>query len=72
MNTSNISYNIGTSDLTDMYTRSSRAVGPMAEGVYIRQTTGAHGITTYYVTPSFYANGFTMFIVVATNFGFKL
>ena len=39
------SYTMGTSGLSDMYTRSLRAAGPRAEGVYIRQTTSAHGIT---------------------------
>ena len=39
------SYTMGTSGLTDIYTRSPRACGPRAEGVYIRQTTSAHGIT---------------------------
>ena len=39
------SYTMGTSGLTDIYTRSPRAAGPRAEGVYIRQTTSAHGIT---------------------------
>ena len=36
---------MGTSGLPDIYTRSPRAAGPRAEGVYIRQTTSAHGIT---------------------------
>ena len=36
---------MGTSGLPDIYTRSLRAAGPRAEGVYIRQTTSAHGIT---------------------------
>ena len=39
------SYTMGTSGLPDIYTRSLRAAGPRAEGVYIRQTTCAHGIT---------------------------
>ena len=39
------SYTMGTSGLPDIYTRSPRATGPRAEGVYIRQTTSAHGIT---------------------------
>ena len=39
------SYTMGTSGLPDIYTRSPRAAGPRAEGVYIRQTTSAYGIT---------------------------
>ena len=35
------SYTMGTSGLPDIYTQS-----PRAEGVYIRRTTSAHGITT--------------------------
>ena len=33
---------MGTSGLPDMYTQSTRAAGPRAKGVFIRQTTGAH------------------------------
>ena len=40
------SYTMGTSCLPDIYTRSPGAAGPRAEGVYIRRTTSAHGITT--------------------------
>ena len=36
---------MGMRGLPDMYTRSPRAAGPRAEGVHIRQTTNAHGIT---------------------------
>ena len=40
---------MGTSGLPDIYTPKARgparAAGPRAEGVYIRQTTSAHGIT---------------------------
>ena len=32
-------------DLTDIYTRSPRAAGPRAEGVYISQIMSTHGIT---------------------------
>ena len=39
------SYTMGTSGLPDIYTRSPRAAGPRAEGVYIRRTMSAHGIT---------------------------
>ena len=39
------SYTMGTSGLPDIYTRSPRAAGPRAEGVYIRRTTSAHDIT---------------------------
>ena len=39
------SYAIGTRDLPDIYTLSPRACGPWPLGVYIRQTTRAHGIT---------------------------
>ena len=39
------SYTMGISGLPDMYTQSLRAAGPRAEGVHIRQTTNAHGIT---------------------------
>ena len=39
------SYTMGTSGLPDIYTQSPRAAGPRAEGVYIRRTTSAHGIT---------------------------
>ena len=33
---------MGTSGLPDIYTQSTRAAGPRAEGVYIRQTTSAY------------------------------
>ena len=36
---------MGTSGFPDIYTRSPRAAVPRAEGVYIRETTSAHGIT---------------------------
>ena len=39
------SYTMGMSGLPDMYTQNLRAAGPRAEGVHIRQTTNAHGIT---------------------------
>ena len=39
------SYTMVTSGLPAMYTRSPRATGLRAEGVRIRQTTSAHGIT---------------------------
>ena len=39
---------MGTGGLPDIYTQSPRAPGPRAEGVYIRQTTSAHGITIIY------------------------
>ena len=39
------SYTMGTSGLPDIYTQSQRATGPRAEGVYIRRTTSAYGIT---------------------------
>ena len=39
------SCNMGMSGLPDIYTLSTRAAGPRAEGVYIRQTTSAH-VTT--------------------------
>ena len=35
---------MSTSGLPDIHTRSPRAAGPRAEGVYIRRTTSAHGI----------------------------
>ena len=44
------SYTTGTSGLPNIYTRSLRTAVPRAEGVYIRRTTSAHSITTYYVT----------------------
>ena len=37
--------------LPDIYTRSQRATGPMAEGVYIRQTMSAHVITAILTLP---------------------
>ena len=40
-----------TRGLPDIYTLSPRACGPRALGVYIRQTTRAHGITTKYHIP---------------------
>ena len=40
------SYTMGMSGLTDIHTQSLRAAGPRAEGVYIRRTVNAHGITT--------------------------
>ena len=39
------SYTMGTRGSPDIYTLSPRACGPRASGVYIRQTTRAHGIT---------------------------
>ena len=39
------SYTMGTCGSPDIYTLSPRACGPRALGVYIRQTTRAHGIT---------------------------
>ena len=44
------SYTMGTSGLPYIYTRSPRATGPRAEGVYIRWNTSVHGIYNYYVT----------------------
>ena len=41
------SYAMGASGLPDIYTQSPRAAGPRVEGVYIRQTMSAHGITIY-------------------------
>ena len=38
-----------TRGLPDIYTLSPRACSPRASGVYIRQTTRAHGITTKYI-----------------------
>ena len=40
---------MGTRDFPDIYTLSPRACGPRALGVYIRQTTRAHGITITYI-----------------------
>ena len=40
---------MGMSGLPDMYTQSLRATGPRAEGVHIRQTMNAHGITVSYI-----------------------
>ena len=40
------SYTMGMRSLPDTYTQSPRDAGPRAEGVYIRQTMSAHGITT--------------------------
>ena len=39
---------MGMSGLPDIYTQSTRAAGPRAEGVYIRQTTSAHVTTVMY------------------------
>ena len=39
------SYAMGTSGLPDIYTQSMRTTGLRVKGVYIRQTTSAHGIT---------------------------
>ena len=36
---------MGMSGLPDIYARSPRVAGLRAEGVYIRRTTSAHGIT---------------------------
>ena len=43
------SCNMGTSGLPDIYTQSTRAAGPRADGVYIRQTTSAHVTTIQYI-----------------------
>ena len=40
-----ISYTMCTRGFPDIYTLSPRACGPRVLGVYIRQTTRAHGIT---------------------------
>ena len=42
-------YTMCTRGLPDIYTLSSQACGPRASGVYIRQTTRAHGITIIYI-----------------------
>ena len=39
-------YSMGMSGLPDIYTQSPRAKSLRTEGVYIRQTTDVHGITT--------------------------
>ena len=44
------SYTMGTRGSPDIYTLSPRACGPRASGVYIRQTTRAHGIIIKYVS----------------------
>ena len=44
-----ISYTMSTRGLPDMYTLGSRACGPRAKGVHIRQTTRVHGITITYI-----------------------
>ena len=59
---------MGTSGLPDIYTRSPRAAGPKAEGVYVYQANHECTWYNYYVTLSFYANGFTVFIVVLIAF----
>ena len=41
-------YAMGTSGMPDVFTQSLRATGLRTEGVYIRQTTSAHGITNIY------------------------
>ena len=43
------SYTMCTRGSPDIYTLSPRACGPRASGVYIRQTTRAHGITIKYI-----------------------
>ena len=45
-----ISYTVGTRGSSDIYNLSPWACSPQALGVYIRQTTGAHGITIKYNT----------------------
>ena len=42
------SCNVGMSGLPDIYTQSTRAAGPRAKGVYIRQTMSAHVTTAMY------------------------
>ena len=39
------SYTMGTTYLPDIYAQNPRAIDPRAEGIYIRQTTSAHGKT---------------------------
>ena len=46
--TNNISYTMCACDLTDIYTRSPRAAGLRASGVYISQIPRTHGITITY------------------------
>ena len=43
-----ISHTMGTRGSPDIYTLCPWACGPRASGVYIRQTTRAHGITITY------------------------
>ena len=45
------SYTMGTHGSLDIYTLSPQACGPRALGVYIRQTTRAHGITIKQILP---------------------
>ena len=47
-NTIIYSCNMGMSGLPDLYTQSTRATGPRAEGIYIRQTTSAYLTTVMY------------------------
>ena len=68
---------MGTSGLPDIYTRS-----PRAEGVYIRRTMSAHGITAICHLALIvlvrgqvqYDNGFIVFIVapIAFDYGFEI
>ena len=56
MNMVYISYAMGTCGLPDIYTLSPWACSPWALGVYIRQTTRAHGITITYTFKLFRDN----------------
>ena len=72
------SYIMGMSGLPDIYTRSLRAAGLRAEGVYIRRTMSAHGITAicHFVlivrgralSSSSPLNGFIIFIVYSSTY----
>ena len=58
------SYTMGTRGSPDIYTLSPRACGPRASGVYIRQTTRAHGITIKYTSYSVYSYAVWWFITM--------
>ena len=57
------SYTMYTRGLPDIYTLSPHSYGPWASGVYIRQTTRAHGITIKYM----YMHEHLVVLVVGIN-----
>ena len=61
------SYTMGTCGSPDIYTLSPWACGPQASGVYIRQTTYAHGTTIKYTLRNLNYQRLVLYTVVSTT-----